>query len=53
MKLKNKTLCDFSKSDFEKHPKEFMKVIKNPKYICKKCLRASSDKDLLCKPSKM
>jgi hypothetical protein len=53
MKIKNKTLCDFTKSDREKYLHEMKDIIVNPKYICKKCLRASSDKTYLCKPDKI
>ncbi len=50
--MKKKALCDFSKSDIEKHKKKLKKMIVDPKYICKKCFRACSNKDYLCKPLK-
>jgi hypothetical protein len=53
MKNINKTLCDFSKSDIEKFDKEIRLLVKKPKFICKKCLRASSEKKYLCKPTKL
>jgi hypothetical protein len=49
----NKSLCDFTKSDLAKYEKKLKKLVKKPKYICKKCLRVSSDKDFLCKPNKI
>jgi len=53
MKNITKTLCDFTKSDFEKYQKEIKIIVSHPKFICKKCLRASSEKDFLCKPKKI
>ena len=53
MKNINKTLCDFTKSDIDKYKKEIKKIVSNPKFMCKKCMRASSEKDLLCKPNKI
>lgn len=53
MKKINKTLCELSKDDFSKFDKLYRKVVKKPKYFCKKCLRACAEKDLLCKPSKL
>jgi len=47
------TLCDITKSDLDKFEKEIKKIVKKPKYICKKCLRVSSKKEYLCKSSKL
>lgn len=49
----NKSLCDFTKSEMETNHKMLKKLTKNPTYICKKCFRATSDKDFLCKPNKI
>ena len=49
----NKTICDFDKKDFDKFGQEIKKIIMEPKYMCRKCYRASSVKDLLCKPTKI
>ncbi len=49
----DKTFCDFSKKEMEKYDEEIRKLLKEPKYFCKKCLRASSDKNYLCKPEKI
>lgn len=51
-KLK-KTICEFTKSDLDKYEKDIRKLVKEPKFICKKCLRVSSKNDFLCKPSKI
>lgn len=53
MTIPNKTLCEFNKTDFEKYDKEIRKLAKKPKYLCKKCFRASSEKEYLCKPTKI
>ena len=53
MSLPNKTLCDFTKHDLDKYGKEIKKMIKKPKHLCKRCLRVSSDKNYLCKPTKI
>jgi hypothetical protein len=53
VKIIDKTLCEFNKSDHEKYDKEIRKLVKKPKYICKKCLRAVSEKEYLCKPIKI
>lgn len=53
MSLPNKTLCDFTKNDFDKYEKEIKNIIKKPKHFCKKCIRVSSDKSYLCKPTKI
>ena len=53
MSLPNKTFCDFTKNDIDKFEKNIKKMIKDPKYLCKKCLRVSSDKNYLCKPKKI
>ena len=52
MKIK-KTLCDLSKKEIKEFDKELKKIVKDPKYICEKCVRVSSEKDLLCKPQKI
>lgn len=49
---KKKSLCDFTKKDYDKHCEYFKSIMKKPKFICKKCFRACADKDHLCKPSK-
>ena len=52
MKIK-KTFCDFNSNDIKKWEQEILKVVRSPKYICKKCVRVSSTKDLLCKPHRI
>lgn len=50
---KIKTLCDWDKKEIEKNSSELKSIISNPKYYCKKCARASSNKDYVCKPKKL
>ena len=52
MKIK-KTLCDLSKKEIKEIDKELRKIVASPQYICEKCVRVSSDKNLLCKPQKL
>jgi len=47
---KFKTLCEIKPKDFEAYKTEIKAFIINPKFICKKCLLVSNDKDKLCKP---
>lgn len=48
MKKIEKTFCELTKSEIEKHSEEILKLIDKPKYFCKKCLRVSIDKKYLC-----
>ena len=50
---KVETLCDWSKKDIEKKSNELKKILRSPKYYCKKCARAASNKQYLCKPNKL
>ena len=37
----------------EEAPEFFLKLVRKPQYICKKCGRAAGDKTRLCKPVKL
>ncbi len=46
-------LCKLKKTDIGKSFGEIEKHILNPQFICKKCIRVSNDKNLLCKAKRM
>ena len=50
---KQKTLCDWDRTDIENSITEILNLINNPKYICRKCARAAKDEKVLCKPLKI
>lgn len=52
MKLK-KTLCEVKQNEIKDLEDELFLILKTPKYMCKKCLRAASISDYLCKPKKI
>jgi hypothetical protein len=47
---KMKTLCKVKKSRYADVREEVIEAVTRPRYICEKCLRVSSKKDLLCSP---
>jgi hypothetical protein len=47
---KMKTLCKVKKSHYGELREEVVAAVTRPLYICEKCLRVSSKKDLLCSP---
>jgi predicted nucleic acid-binding Zn ribbon protein len=50
---KNPTLCKYSKEEIKDQMDILRKLVKDPRYICKKCARASHDDERLCKPEKI
>jgi hypothetical protein len=51
---KEKHLCKLVKKDYLKENlPDYIELIKNPKYICKKCGRVAVDKHYICKPVEM
>lgn len=48
---KIKKMCKVKEDKFKDIKNEVMKEVKEPKYICKKCLRVSTTEDILCKPT--
>jgi len=46
-------MCHLKKSTLKDHFDDVVKLVEDPKYICKKCFRVSNDKNVLCKPKKM
>lgn len=50
----SKKLCKLVKDDYlDKNLKEYIKLVEDAKYICKKCGRVSSKEELLCSSKKM
>ncbi|MDK2948190.1 MAG: hypothetical protein PWQ63_1350 [Methanolobus sp.] len=48
-----KNMCSWDKDDIKENEEAFRKIVKKPKYFCKKCGRVAKDDDLLCKPKKL
>jgi hypothetical protein len=51
--IKNKTLCEWSKSDISKNKKILFTIIKTPLFYCKKCARSANEEIYLCKPERI
>lgn len=47
-----KTLCELDKL-LKEDLKAYMKLVRDPTHICRKCGRAANSKKLLCKPEKL
>ena len=50
MSGKNKSLCDWKKSDITGDMDRLLKVVGNPRFVCEDCCRAASKKKYLCNP---
>jgi hypothetical protein len=48
-----KALCKIRRNEYDKLLPKIRKLVVKPKFICVKCLRAASEKKLLCKPEKL
>jgi hypothetical protein len=48
-----KSMCKVDRKLIDKYPEEFFTAVNKPKYVCKKCLRAASDKAFLCSPKSL
>ena len=46
----SKTLCDWSKSDIDKHFDKLSELVREPRFACRKCARSAHDSKSLCKP---
>ncbi len=53
MGKKEKRLCKWDGKAIDKHFKTFAKLVKKPKYVCKKCGRVAGKKVLLHNPVKL
>lgn len=49
----DKTLCKLVADDYhKKNRSKYLKLIRNPNYLCKKCGRVAVNEINLCKPEK-
>lgn len=45
-----KCLCEMKSKNVEEHLDEIEKLVKEPEFICIKCIRCAKEKKVLCKP---
>jgi hypothetical protein len=50
---KKKTLCHWEKEEIRDKPEKYKKLIREPRYFCKRCGRAARDEDKLCRPEEI
>lgn len=48
MAVLKKKLCKYAKEGLKKNEELIMAEVRSPQYICKKCLRVSTNEKLLC-----
>jgi hypothetical protein len=48
-----KHLCAYKKSAIKEDLDKFKELVRDPRFICRKCARAARDKDRLCQPEKL
>lgn len=53
MAKKAKRLCKWKEGDIAKNFDEFIDIVKNPTYVCKKCGRVADKKKWLHKPAEL
>ncbi len=51
MAKKNQQLCKWKQKDVSKNFSEFADIVKNPKFVCKKCGWVATKKKWLHKPT--
>jgi hypothetical protein len=51
MSADTKTLCKYKKEKIEENLETLKKIVKDPKFICRKCARSAKDDKYLCKPA--
>lgn len=47
-----KHLCELHKKGYDKAAEKIESIVRNPKYICKKCIRVAHTDERLCKPKR-
>ncbi|SMY38087.1 hypothetical protein [Photobacterium andalusiense] len=48
-----KSLCKYRRAEIADQFATITKIVSEPKFICASCTRVASDKDYLCKPSRL
>ncbi len=48
-----KTLCEISGKQFQKNPETIKELVRDARYICRRCFRSAQNKKNLCKPEKL
>lgn len=48
-----KSLCKYRRAEIADQFATITKIVSEPKFICTSCTRVASDKDYLCKPSRL
>ncbi|MBY3789317.1 hypothetical protein HPQ32_12870 [Photobacterium carnosum] len=48
-----KSLCKYRRAEIADQFATIIKIVSEPKFICATCTRVASDKDYLCKPSRL
>ncbi|MBN2106098.1 MAG: hypothetical protein JW832_01625 [Deltaproteobacteria bacterium] len=51
MGSKVKTLCELKKDCLKENLQEYKKLVRDARFVCKKCGRAAKDAERLCKPA--
>ena len=49
----SKTLCDWSKRDLQEHPDRLARIVKDPRFYCRRCARVAHSPKVLCKPREL
>lgn len=53
MAKKEKELCKWKKDEISEGFDSIIKIVEEPKFVCKKCARVSDKKKWLCSPVQM
>jgi len=53
MAKKNKHLCKYDKKEIKENFSFMSSLVKNPVFICERCVRTASVAEVLCRPIKM
>ena len=51
MAKKDQRLCKWKEDDISKYFDKYLNVVRNPKFVCKKCGRVANKKGRLHKPA--